>query len=149
MDTQGFRKRFEAIQDIEELLSVAAPQYRDPEVYFKELIEDEPNISIAEKRLRVLEDLRANSEEEKKDLTLDRIRRERLQILIDTDWTQLVDSPITSADKKFYRKYRQYLRDLPVYVKRGTLRDNVMTYDEWKKWIEIVRHTPGFEGFIP
>ena len=149
MDTKGFRQRFEAIHDIEELLSVAAPQYRDPEVYFSELIESEENEILAEKRLRLLENLRAESEEDKKALELDRIRRERLQLLIDTDWTQLPDTPVTPSEKKKYRKYRQYLRDLPEMVNINKVKSYTMNYLEWNKWIETVRHTPGFERFIP
>lgn len=148
MDTKGFKKRFEAIEDIEELLSVAAPQYRDPEVYFKELIE-EADEKIAEKRLRVLENLKAETEEDKLQLTLDRVKRERLQLLIDTDWTQLPDAPVEPSVKKEYRKYRQYLRDAPMLVSSNKVRETVMDFSEWRKWIEKVRYKPGFEKFIP
>lgn len=148
MDTSGFKERFEAIEDIEELLSVAAPQYRDPEVYFKELIE-EADEKIAEKRLRVLENLKAETEEDKLQLTLDRVKRERLQLLIDTDWTQLPDAPVEPSVKKEYRKYRQYLRDAPMLVGSNKVRETVMDFSEWRKWIEKVRYKPGFEKFIP
>lgn len=36
----------------------------------------------------------------------------RTRMLIDTDWTQLADSPISDEDKELYKKFRQYLRDM-------------------------------------
>ena len=37
----------------------------------------------------------------------------RSRMLIDSDWTQLADSPLSDADKTLWRTYRQKLRDLP------------------------------------
>jgi len=148
LDT-NFRERFEAIEGIEELLSVAAPQYRDPEVYFTELIANEKDKNIAEKRLRVLEDLVARSEEEKAQKALERLRRERNELLRNTDWTQLPDAPIPQQVKKFYRKYREYLRELPEIYKSSKFGKAAMRYDEWLQWLETVRYTPGFEKYIP
>ena len=148
MDT-NFRERFEAIEDIEELLSVAAPQYRDPETYFTELIANETNKNIAEKRLRVLEDLVVRSEEDKAKKELERLRRERNELLRSTDWTQLPDAPLPQQVKKFYRKYREYLRELPEIYKSNKFGKAAMRYDEWLQWLETVRYTPGFEKYIP
>lgn len=148
MDT-NFRERFEAIEDIEELLSVAAPQYRDPEVYFTELIANEKNKTLAEKRLRVLEDLRCRDEEEKAVKALERVVRERNQLLRDTDWTQLPDVPLPQEVRKYYRKYRQYLRELPESIRKNRISLGIKTYEEWLVWVESVRHTPGYEKFIP
>jgi hypothetical protein len=145
----GFKERFEALEDIEELLSVAAPQYRDPKVYFDKLIANEKDKNIAEKRLRVLEDLRVRNEDEKREKALERLVRERDQLLKETDWTQLPDVPIEASEKKFYRKYREYLRKLPNNLRGGNSSLRLMEYPEWKKWVESVRHTPGFEQFIP
>lgn len=145
MDT--FRERFDALGDIEELLSVAAPQYRSPEAYYEDLIANEKDKNLAEKRLRVLEDLLARTDEEKAEKALERLRRERNQILKDTDWTQLPDVPLDATQRKFYRKYREYLRVLPEKVK--VLGDRLLTYEEWLRWIETVRHTPGYENYIP
>ena len=37
----------------------------------------------------------------------------RNRMLIDTDWSQLADAPLSDEDKALYRTYRQYLRDMP------------------------------------
>ena len=36
----------------------------------------------------------------------------RTRMLLDSDWTQLADSPLSDADKSLYRAYRQHLRDM-------------------------------------
>jgi hypothetical protein len=41
------------------------------------------------------------------------IRRERSIKLMQTDWTQLADSPLTESKKQEWSVYRQQLRDLP------------------------------------
>ncbi len=38
---------------------------------------------------------------------------ERHNLLVDSDWTQLPDSPLTDTDKQAWAIYRQQLRDLP------------------------------------
>lgn len=40
----------------------------------------------------------------------DQVRKKRNQLLYETDWTQLADSP---ADSSFWSSYRQQLRDIP------------------------------------
>lgn len=55
------------------------------------------------------EDLTPNIQEQKwKDL---RLKRDNL--LLSSDHTQLVDSPLNSEEKQVWRVYRQALRDLP------------------------------------
>lgn len=41
------------------------------------------------------------------------VRQDRNERLADCDWTQLADSPLSSADKTAWATYRQSLRDLP------------------------------------
>ena len=36
----------------------------------------------------------------------------RTRMLVDSDWTQLADSPLSDADKALYATYRQHLRDM-------------------------------------
>lgn len=43
----------------------------------------------------------------------EQMKTERSQRLRATDWTQMPDAPITSAEKVAYQAYRQALRDLP------------------------------------
>ena len=40
------------------------------------------------------------------------LRGMRTRMLVDSDWTQLADSPLSDADKALYRAYRQHLRDM-------------------------------------
>lgn len=46
------------------------------------------------------------------DAVTDGIRNIRNQLLQDSDWTQLVDSPLDSAAKSLWATYRQDLRDI-------------------------------------
>jgi hypothetical protein len=43
----------------------------------------------------------------------DNLRVTRNVMLTSTDWTQLPDAPLTSAEKTDWQTYRQSLRDLP------------------------------------
>lgn len=43
----------------------------------------------------------------------EQMKADRRQLLRATDWTQMPDAPITSAEKVAYQAYRQALRDLP------------------------------------
>ncbi len=40
-------------------------------------------------------------------------RATRNQLLMESDWTQMSDSPLTTAKKTKWKNYRQLLRDLP------------------------------------
>tara|TARA_B110000977_G_C10778932_1_gene377782 strand:- start:200 stop:481 length:282 start_codon:yes stop_codon:yes gene_type:complete len=42
-----------------------------------------------------------------------KLRLERNKLLVESDWTQVVDSPLTTANKTQWATYRQALRDLP------------------------------------
>ena len=45
--------------------------------------------------------------------TTQRIRNNRLYLLMDCDWTVAVDSPLSDSKKAEWVTYRQALRDLP------------------------------------
>lgn len=45
--------------------------------------------------------------------TLARLRVERDRLLAASDWTQLPDAPLTSAQREAWAEYRAALRDLP------------------------------------
>ncbi len=49
---------------------------------------------------------------------LEHIRRLRKAALIDSDWTQLTDAPVTAAKAKAWAAYRLKLRDLPDLVSK-------------------------------
>lgn len=57
----------------------------------------------------IIRDLTPEELEVKTKLLAERIRRQRNQLLLDTDWTQLSDSP---ADGSAWVSYRQSLRDI-------------------------------------
>jgi hypothetical protein len=51
--------------------------------------------------------------EQKKAEFLNQLRSMRTNRLKDSDWTQLLDSPLSDVDKVRWQTYRQALRDLP------------------------------------
>jgi hypothetical protein len=50
------------------------------------------------------------------DINITDIRNERNQLLIMSDWTQLLDSPMDEALQREWQVYRQQLRDFPAAV---------------------------------
>lgn len=48
------------------------------------------------------------------------LRAERTRLLIQSDWTQVADAPLTSAKKTAWAAYRAALRDLPSTIEAGT-----------------------------
>ena len=46
-------------------------------------------------------------------LTDEQARAKRRKLLLETDWTQTLDAPISTASKEAFRVYRQALRDVP------------------------------------
>ena len=52
-------------------------------------------------------------EEERPARKIAELRRERNIKLVETDWTQSPDSPMTDETKDDWKTYRQALRDLP------------------------------------
>ena len=64
-----------------------------------------------------------------------KLRKDREDRLAACDKTQLADYPMDSKDKAFWREYRQYLRDMPLYYSDLTVHDYViMEFKKWKKW---------------
>lgn len=67
------------------------------------------------------------TEDEKKKM----VRDVRNSYLLDTDFTQLEDSPFTEQEKQKYRYYRQYLRD---YTENPDWwLEYPKTFEEWSK----------------
>lgn len=150
MDTkEWFKDRWERLGDLTELLKVVSPKYHDPKVYFQELILDEEDESLAERRLRTLENQCKIDEEERIKIQLQGIRLKRNEYLKETDWTQLPDSPFTSDQKHYYRKYRQYLRNLPRDIEDKKLPMKLMDFEEWNSWVKSIRNTPEFQTYVP
>jgi hypothetical protein len=60
------------------------------------------------------------------------LRLKRNKCLQETDWTQLADSTITQEERRSYRNYRAYLRDLPkLHNEESILSAEVYSYEEW------------------
>ena len=52
---------------------------------------------------------------------LNRVRIERNRLLVESDWTQLSDSPLIEEKKLAWQAYRDSLRDLPeTYLENPT-----------------------------
>ena len=58
-------------------------------------------------------------------LLLEWVRTERNDLLIESDWTQVADSPLTDSKKAEWATYRQSLRDLPANNANVTNIDDV------------------------
>ena len=54
------------------------------------------------------------------------LRRIRNRMLLECDWTQLSNAPLTDEKKKEWETYRQALRDLPSKSTRRLLSNGVM-----------------------
>lgn len=57
------------------------------------------------------------------------VRGVRDSYLLSTDFTQLVDAPLSDEEKETYRKYRQYLRDYT--NQENWWEENPKTFNEW------------------
>jgi hypothetical protein len=61
------------------------------------------------------------------DLNFSQVRHQRDQLLAQSDWTQMADSPLTVEQKAAWAAYRQALRDLP-----SSVAENV------ENWFDVV-----------
>lgn len=66
------------------------------------------------------------SDAEKMELTAVRIRIMREELLSESDWTQVPDSPLTAEKRTEWQDYRQRLRDLPAQYPDATSIDVVV-----------------------
>lgn len=129
-----FKTRWDRMGEgaLRDVLKVASPKYTDPEIYFEELIFNEEDENLADKRLTVLENLILQDNASKMEVEMERVRLERNRMLQLTDFSQLADVPLSNEEKKKYRQYRRYLRELPKLIEREqVLQFKVLTYQEW------------------
>jgi hypothetical protein len=68
------------------------------------------------------------------------MERTRLNLLSQSDWTQVVDSPLSDELKAEYKVYRQALRDLPNSINWETIQSE--TEISWPKQPGVVEPTP-------
>ena len=97
----------------EDELSFANFTHEDPSTskpwenldHVKKFVEDHPQVWTLYSSLP--------SQEEQDAMTASNNRMTRNQLLIESDWTQFNDSPLTGEVKTSWATYRQALRDLP------------------------------------
>lgn len=141
-----FIQRWKNLGDVTDLLKAAAPNYQDPKVYLEKLILEEENEKLADQRLKILENLKQYSIEERLQVFLQEIRYKRNELLLKSDFSQLPDAPLTSEQKKQYREYRQYLRDLPKHIETSKRLDvKVRDFKDWKEHREKTKYSPHLE----
>lgn len=63
------------------------------------------------------------------EVDLKRVRGDRNNMLLNSDWTVLSDSPLTSGDQDDYKDWRQYLRDRPQDMSKSD--GEVWDFDTW------------------
>lgn len=117
---------------------LANPDVANPDVYFRDSILKESDKNLAESRLAAVETkdaaekIKYNAQQAK--IPMEELRVERDAVLSSTDFTQLADAPITSAEKTEYRNYRQFLRELPQKISNQQwLEYRVPTFQEFKE----------------
>ena len=49
-------------------------------------------------------------------MNFSQVRNQRDQLLAQSDWTQMADSPLSAEQKAAWAAYRQQLRDLPTNI---------------------------------
>ena len=86
-------------------------------------------------------------------LTWNKIKIVRKFMLQDSDYIFLEDSPVSAADKELWKKYRAYIRDIPIIQNAGSPYDVVfpITPDEYNKRKtldvdDIITNTVGDQG---
>ena len=67
--------------------------------------------------------------------TADEVRAQRDKLLLETDWTQVLDSPISAECREAFRVYRQALRDI---TEQAGFPDVI----EWPVMPEVVKAEP-------
>ena len=67
--------------------------------------------------------------------TAEEIRTQRDKLLAETDWTQVLDAPISAESREAFRVYRQVLRDI-------TGQEGFPTVVVWPELPEVVKAAP-------
>ena len=83
---------------------------------------------------RTEEEIEADREEANKP-TAEQIRAQRAKLLAETDWTQVLDAPISAESREAFRAYRQVLRDI-------TEQEGFPEAVVWPEMPEVVKADP-------
>ena len=68
-------------------------------------------------------------------ITAEEARAQRDKLLLETDWTQVLDAPISAESREAFRVYRQALRDI-------TEQESFPEVIDWPVKPEVVKETP-------
>ena len=132
---EDLKSRFAALYD--KRMAMDGQDIANPAAYFRDEILNIEDKALAEQRLAACENaseaFRVSYEAAQVAIPMDDMKAERNVALTATDFTQLADAPLTSAEKAEYRTYRQHLRDLPEKVENQQKLDYVVpTFEEFK-----------------
>ena len=133
--------RWISLYDVNHSFFQIVKNWSSKDEYFKKMILEEEDHSMAEERLRAIE--KADSEykkhclkkiEQSDALEIAEVKKTMAAVLKESDWTQLVDAPLTTDQKKQWRSYRDYVRHVPKLWKRKQILElKVMSFEEWEK----------------
>ena len=99
---------------------------------FDEPLQAKDGYKVVYKDGWVYEEIPQPKKEQEMLTTEEKARKKRLERnfrLSESDKVMLVDYPVNSEEKEFYKKYRQYLRDLPTNENFPNL--EVLSFEEW------------------
>ncbi len=135
--------RWSRITNKRECLRLNGINVSNPEAWFRDLDMTDEEVGLLLKKLENSDyDINRRIQLEEEQREINNLRIVRNDFLYKTDWTQSVaDSDLTPNEKKNYRLYRKYLKNLPKLIENKQVLDfNVMTFDEWYD------NRPIFEG---
>ena len=138
-----FCERWEKLFDKNHSFHQVVKDEPNKDIWFKKNIMEYKDVNKAEELMSAIEkvDIKAKRDYEI-NITLEteqRLRKSRNEYLTLTDRTQLPDFPLSQDERKLYREYRQFLRDLPVSIRRKEyILKRVVNFEEWKKMNERV-----------
>lgn len=133
--------RWISLHDANHSFFQVVKEWPSKEEYFKKMILEEEDHKLAEERMRIIEEAdyaykqQCLKKLEMSDaLEIAETKKVMMAVLKETDWTQLVDAPLTTEEKKQWRSYRDYVRHIPkLWQRKQILELKVMTFEEWQK----------------
>jgi len=136
-DLQNLLDRWANLYDVKYSLFTTYPEESNADIFLKQKLIGAKDYKTANKLLEDIEavdgEFRAECERRESEAEARKITDERNIKLSSTDWTMLADAPLSGDNKKLYRDYRQYLRDIPDLWKREQINElKVMTFEEWQ-----------------
>ena len=150
---QDLINRWEELFDKNYSFHTVFKDVSNKELYFKEKILEEVDYNLAEERMVAIEEVDAKwkveYEKQKYEEQFDVLRKQAWKYLRETDWSQAPDEPLDTEQKKEYREYRKYLRNIDLIWKNKQIKEhNVMNFEEWKKNPPKFKYEPSEVWYI-